>query len=648
MDGRDKDKPGHDDGVEAMTILGIVPARTTSYHSRIMADDDQDELPRKKRGDLRALKLVLPFLWPRDDPKLRFGLVVSLVMLGVTASANALVPILFALAVDRLTAKGDALLVAPIALLLSYGFMQWLQRVLNEGRWLHYGPVEQRMSRTVALTVFRHINELSLRYHLSRRTGALARYLDAGIKAVENLLFNSVFVILPILAEVAIICAVLLGRYDAAFTAIIVATLVLYCGALVVGSEKVRVHQRRANVANAEAMGKAVDAMLNYETVKYFGNEGHVARRYDASLREVERLHIKNYKFLSYTGIVQMTVIGIGMTLLVVLAALRVESGAMTVGGFVLVNTYLLQLMRPVERLGQLYRSIKQELVETEQMLSLLDRKPEIVDAPDARPLPAGPGEIRFDNVSFAYDPRRPILTDISFVVPPGATTAIVGPSGAGKSTIARLLFRFYDPTIGRVSVDGADAREVTQDSLHAAVAVVPQDSVLFNESVLYNLEFGRPGAPRAEIEDAARLAEIHDFIVSTPDGYETVVGERGLKLSGGEKQRVAIARAVLKRPRIYVFDEATSSLDSHTERAIQDNLRKVSHGVTTVMIAHRLSTIIHADEILFLDDGRIVERGTHDALLAANGPYAALWRRQLEARNKEGPDLKIVTGGAT
>ena len=605
-----------------------------------------DELP-SKGGDLKALRRVLPFLWPKGDRVLRRGMVLSLVMLGITATANAVVPILFARAVDTLGAKANPLLVAPVALLLGYGFMQWLSRVLNEGRWLYYGPVELRLHRTIALAVFRHVNELSLRFHLSRRTGALAHTLERGVHGTETLLFNFVFVILPLFVEIAIVCSILLGRYNAVFTAIILMTFALYGLALIVGSERLRVHQRRANHASSEAMGKAVDSLLNYETVKYFGNETHVARRYDTALADVERLTVKSYNFLSYTGIVQMTVIGAGMTLLVVLAALRVESGAMTVGDFVLVNTYLLQFIRPIERLGQLYRGIKQALTELEHMFGLLDEPPEIKDAPDAYALPQGPGLIRFENVSFAYDPRRPVLHDVSFIVRPGTTTAIVGPSGSGKSTIARLLFRFYDPTLGSVSIDGADVNGATQDSLHAAIAVVPQDAVLFNDTIYYNIEFGRPGSSREDVEGAASLAEIHDFVSRLPDGYATTVGERGLKLSGGEKQRVAIARAVLKRPRIYLFDEATSALDSHTERAIQDNLFKVSAGVTTLMIAHRLSTIVHADEILFLDDGRVVERGTHEALLAANGPYAALWRRQLEARNREGPDLKVLTGGA-
>jgi ATP-binding cassette subfamily B protein len=599
----------------------------------------ESELPSKAQ-DLRALRGMLPFLWPRHDPVLRRGLVISLVMLGITATANAVVPILFARAVDALAGKASALVVAPVALLLGYGLMQWLSKVLNEGRWLYYGPVELRLHRSVALAVFRHVNELSLRYHLSRRTGALAHILDRGVHGTETLLFNFVFVILPLFVEIAIICSILLGRFEAVFTVIILATLGLYCAALIVGSERLRVHQRRANHAASEAMGKAVDAMLNYETVKYFGNESHVARRYDAALADVERLTVRSYNFLSYTGIVQMTIMGIGMTVLVVLAALRVEDRSMTVGDFVLVNTYLLQFIRPIERLGQLYRGIKQALTELEHMLDLLDEAPEIVDAPDARLLPPGPGLIRFENVSFAYDPRRPVLSDVTFTVRPGTTTAIVGPSGAGKSTIARLLFRFYDPTMGSIAIDGVDIREATQESLHAAIAVVPQDAVLFNDSIYYNIDFGRPGGTRADVEAAASLAEIHDFVAALPDGYATVVGERGLKLSGGEKQRVAIARAVLKRPRIYLFDEATSALDSHTERAIQDNLRKVSAGVTTVMIAHRLSTIVHADEILFLEDGRIAERGTHEALLERGGLYAALWRRQLESRRQEGAEV--------
>ena len=588
--------------------------------------------------DLKALRLVFPFLWPKDDPGLRVRLVASIALLGLIAALNAVVPILFARAVDELTAPpeamADALVAVPLALLLAYGAVHWLSRTANEFRWALYGPIEQRIRRRLGVAVFRHVHDLSLRFHLSRRTGQLSRVLDNGMRGVAELLFNAVFLILPLAAEIVIICGVLLAKFETAFTAIVVVTLTLYVATLVIASEWLRQHQRRAVVEGAEAHGKAVDSILNYETVKYFGNEAHIAERYDGSLREVERLTVRALTRRSLTGVIQVTVLGLGMTTLMVMAGHRVAAGAMTMGGFVLVNAYLLQLVRPLDRLGAMYRQIKQALTDLEQMLGLLDERAEIVDAADAVALPPGSGAVRLDAVSFAYDPRRPVLHEVSFAIRSGATTAIVGPSGAGKSTIGRLLFRFYDPTEGTIAIDGCDVAGLTQDSIRAAIAVVPQDTVLFNDSIAYNLAFGRPESRFAEIEAAARLAEIHDFIASLPDGYDTVVGERGLKLSGGEKQRIAIARAVLKRPRIFLFDEATSALDSHTEQAIQRNIRAVSADITTLIIAHRLSTVVHADEILFLDNGRVIERGTHDALLTSGGPYAAMWRRQLE-----GPD---------
>ena len=591
-------------------------------------------------ADLKAVGAVLPYLWPNDDPGMRMRVALSVVVLFLTAILNALLPVLFALAIDRLTPRDASLIVvAPVALLLAYGFIFWFSRSLNELRWILFGPLEQRVRRRLGLAVFDHLHTLSLRYHLSRRTGMLSRIQERGLEATAELLFNLVFVIAPLVTEIVIITAVVLGRFDAHYALIMAVTLSLFLSAVIFGSEILRRYQRPAVIKAAEAHGKAIDSLLNYETVKYFGNENYVSARYDSELSEAERLTVQSLIFRSILGVAQMTVLGIGAGAIVVLGGMDVASGAMTVGAFVLINTYLLQLVRPLERLGNLYRSIKQALIDLEQMVRIFEEEPEVTDADGAEALPEGPGAIRFENVSFAYDPRRPILKNVSFELDAGRKLALVGPSGGGKTTLGRLLFRFYDPIEGRVEIDGHDIRACTQDTVRAAVGVVPQDTVLFNEAIGENIQFGRPGATGDEIEDAAKLAQIDGFIESLPDRFDTVVGERGLKLSGGEKQRVAIARAVLKRPRIFLFDEATSALDSHTEQAIQKSLTEVSRGSTTVVIAHRLSTIVDADQILFVEAGKIIERGSHLQLLAMKGHYAALWEKQQRAVDDERAD---------
>ena len=580
--------------------------------------------------DLKAIAAVLPYLWPRDDPGMRIRVVLSVAILFITAILNALLPVLFALAIDRLTPKDASLvLVVPVYLLLLYGFIFWFSRSLNELRWILFGPLEQRVRRRLGLAVFDHLHTLSLRYHLSRRTGMLSRIQERGLEAAAELLFNLVFVIAPLLTEIIIITAVVLGYFDVHYALILAFTLSLFLFAVIYGSEVLRRFQRPAVIKASEAHGKAVDSLLNYETVKYFNNEGYVSSRYDIELAEAERLTVRSLIFRSLLGVAQMTVLGVGAGAIVLLGGMDVAAGAMTVGAFVLINTYLLQLVRPLERLGNLYRSIKQALIDLDQMVRIFDEKPEVVDVMNATPLPEGRGAIRFKNVAFAYDPRRPILKNISFELEAGHKLAIVGPSGGGKTTLGRLLFRFYDPVKGSVEIDGHNIRKHTQDTVRAAVGVVPQDTVLFNESIGENIRFGRPHTGDEEIKDAASLAQINDFIQSLPDGFDTVVGERGLKLSGGEKQRVAIARAVLKQPRIFLFDEATSALDSNTEQAIQKSLNEVSRGSTTVVIAHRLSTVIDANQILFIEGGQIVERGPHEELLAMNGHYAALWNKQ-------------------
>jgi ABC-type transport system involved in Fe-S cluster assembly fused permease/ATPase subunit len=599
-------------------------------------------------ADLKAIGVVMPYLWPRDEPAMRLRVILSVGVLILTAIMNALLPVLFSIAIDRLTPSGTSLLVvAPVALLLGYGFIFWFSRSLNELRWILFGPLEQRVRRRLGLAVFDHLHTLSLRYHLSRRTGTLSRVQERGLEATAELLFNLVFVIAPLITEIVIITAVVLARFEAHFAVIMGVTLSLFLSAVVFGSEMLRRYQRPAVIKAAEAHGQAIDTLLNYETVKYFGNEPYVSNRYDVQLGEAERLTVRSLIFRSLLGVAQMTVLAVGAGAIVVLGGMDVASGAMTVGAFVLINTYLLQLVRPLERLGNLYRSIKQALIDLEQMSQIFDEQPEVTDAPGAEPLSDGPGAIQFDNVSFAYDPRRQVLKNVSFTVEPGRKVALVGPSGGGKTTIGRLLFRFYDPAEGSISVDGQNIRTRTQASVRAAIGVVPQDTVLFNEAISENIQFGKPGAAQEEIIAAAELAQIYDFISSLPDGFDTVVGERGLKLSGGEKQRVAIARAVLKHPRIFLFDEATSALDSHTEQAIQESLTRVSQGSTTVVIAHRLSTIVDADQILFIGGGEVRERGSHQQLLAMGGLYAALWDRQQRHSNGDEDEARAEENGA-
>jgi ATP-binding cassette, subfamily B, heavy metal transporter len=580
--------------------------------------------------DRTTLPRLLRVLWPRDEPGFRLRFSLTMGLLAGAALVNALVPLLFAAAVDHLNVD-HAALAAPLAILIGYVLLQWLSRILNESRWALYGPIDQRLQRRLALRAIEHLHGLSLRFHLARRTGEISRILDNGLRGLRELVFDAIFLILPFVCEIVFVAAAMLVRVDVAFAGILLATLVVYGTVLVIGSESLRAHQRRAVARGAMAHGQAVDSLLNYETIKYFNREELIARRYDGSLAEVERLTVKSLRFRSTIGVVLVSIVAGGMAAMLLLATVRVGAGAMTLGELVLVNTYLLQLVRPMERLGQLYRSIKQSLVDLEQLLALLDQQPEVIDRPDARPLPPGPGAIAFEHVSFHYGAGRGTLEDVSFTVAPGCKLAIVGPTGAGKSSIARLLFRFYDPNAGRILIDGQDISRCTQASVRAAIAVVPQDAVLFNDAIGENIAFARPDARPAEIDAAAAAAALKGFIEALPEGYATLVGERGLKLSGGEKQRIAIARAILKRPRIFIFDEATSALDSATEQAVQANLAAISEGTTTIVIAHRLSTIMNADEILVLDRGRIVERGDHAHLVRAGGIYADLWQRQAE-----------------
>ncbi|MGA1854931.1 ABC transporter ATP-binding protein/permease [Azospirillum sp. 11R-A] len=591
-------------------------------------------------GDLRAaIRSLGPYIWPRDSVETRVRVVLAMLLLIGAKVANVYVPIFYKHAVDALTpasAGGSvgpgAAVTIPLGLIVAYGLARVTSLVFAELRDAVFATVAQRTIRRVALSVFRHLHALSLRFHLERQTGGLTRSLERGTRAIESLLRYTLFSIVPTLVEIALVCAILWKLFSVWFALATFVTVMGYILYTFFVSEWRIKFRRLMNDTDSKANTKAIDSLLNYETVKYFGNEEHEARRYDGALQSYEKAAVRSQQSLSLLNVGQSAIISLGLAAVMGMAAKGIVDGSMSLGDFVLVNTYLLQLYQPLNFFGVVYREIKQSLIDIESMVTLLAVDREVADGPDAKPLAVDGAELRFEGVEFGYDPRRPILKDVSFTVPAGRTVAIVGPSGAGKSTISRLLFRFYDVNGGRVLIDGQDIRGVTQASLRGSIGIVPQDTVLFNDTVFYNIAYGRPGAGPAEVERAARLAHIHDFIMALPDGYQTTVGERGLKLSGGEKQRVAIARTILKDPAILLFDEATSALDTHTEREIQANLREVSRGRTTLVIAHRLSTVIDADEILVLEAGRVIERGHHTDLLAARGAYAALWARQQEA----------------
>ena len=587
--------------------------------------------PARDRAGLGTLIALAPYLWPQGRLDLRARVVVAIVFLIGAKVFNVWVPTLFADAVDALDGPQAALAV-PAALILTYGLARVMVQALSELRDAVFAKVQQHAVRALALTTFRHLHALSLRFHLERRTGGLSRVIERGTKGIQFVLSFMLFNILPTILEVLMVGAILAYLFDWRFAVVTVVTISLYIVFTIVVTEWRLKFRRRMNDADTEANTKAIDSLLNFETVKYFGNERYEAVRFDKNLASYETAAVRSQTSLAALNIGQNALIAVGLVGVTLMAAQGVVDGTMTLGDFVLVNSYLIQLYLPLNFLGFVYREVKQSLVDMEKMFELLEVETEIADRPTAKPLWVQNGAVHFEDVRFSYDVRRPVLRGIDIRVPAGRTLAIVGPSGAGKSTISRLLFRFYDATEGRVTIDGQDVRDVTQESLRAAIGMVPQDTVLFNDTLKYNIRYGRPDATDAEVEAAAKLAQIHDFVQGQPDGYDTMVGERGLKLSGGEKQRVAIARTILKDPPILILDEATSALDTHTEKEIQAALNRISRDRTTLIIAHRLSTVIDADEIVVLDKGVIAERGRHGELLAADGLYAALWRRQQEA----------------
>ncbi len=592
------------------------------------ADANHSEAPA-----MQTIRRVIPYLWPKDVPWVRRRVVIALLLLICAKLVSVSTPFFYKAAVDALAGEAPSesalLLFSAVGLTIAYGLARLGAVGFGELRDAVFVRVGQRALRKLALETFTHIHRLSMRYHITRKTGGLSRIIERGVKGVDFLLRFLLFSVGPLILEltmVAILFAVLFGWV---YMVVVVVTIALYVAFTFKVTEwRVKI-RRQMNDQDTDANQKAIDSLLNFETVKYFGAELREAERYDGAMQKYEVMAVKTGQSLSFLNFGQSLIITTGLVIVMAMAAMGVQQGVLTVGDFVMVNAYMIQITMPLNFLGTVYREIRQALVDMGEMFALLGQPAEVVDKPDAATLNVSGGEVVFDDVFFGYDAARPILKGVTIRVEPGQRVALVGPSGSGKSTIGRLLFRFYDVVGGAVRIDGQDLRDITQDSLHAQIGVVPQDTVLFNDTVLYNIAYGRPDATRADIEAAAKAAKIHDFILSLPDGYETTVGERGLKLSGGEKQRVGIARTLLKNPPILLLDEATSALDTQTERDIQDSLLAMGEGRSVITIAHRLSTIADADRIIVLEAGRIVEQGTHDELLANNGRYAAMWARQ-------------------
>ena len=613
-------------------------------HSSIPAQPDQTDIAVAEKATLLGTLIHLwPYIWPGDRADLKMRVVWSMVLLLIAKVATLAVPFTFKWAIDALTGVDTApaqganwwlwLIASPLIMTLSYGGIRIVMMVLTQLRDGLFAKVAMHAVRKLAYLTFVHMHELSLRFHLERKTGGLTRVLERGRTGIEVIVRMVILQLAPTIVETALLVGVLLWQFDWRYVAVVLVTVTLYMLYTYYATEWRIEIRRKMNDSDTEANTKAIDSLLNYETVKYFSAEEREAHRYDKSMERFERASVKTYTSLAVLNTGQAIIFTFGLTATMMMCAIGVRNGTNTVGDFVMVNAMMIQLYVPLNFMGMVYREIKQAVIDIEKMFAVLSKNPEVKDVSGAQALRVTDGVVRFDDVKFSYDADRPILKGLSFEVPAGKTVAIVGPSGAGKSTISRLLFRLYDVSGGAITIDGQNIREVTQASLRASIGMVPQDTVLFNDTIRYNIRYGRWDASDREVEDAASMAQIDGFIKASPKGYETEVGERGLKLSGGEKQRVAIARTILKGPPILVLDEATSALDSHTEHEIQEELEKVSRNRTSLVIAHRLSTIVGADEIIVLDKGRIVERGTHSQLLAAGGLYASMWNRQREAQ---------------